>query len=121
MPEPRFESVRRRFAELHEPANFILPNPWDVGSARLLETLGFVALATTSSGFAASLGRMDMATSRSELVDHVASLTSAVALPVNVDAAQELLTAGTSTYLDQAVSGKLRSAAFATKVVKGES
>ena len=86
MPEPRFESVRRRFAQLHESANFILPNPWDVGSARLLETLGFTALATTSSGFAASLGRMDMATSRTELVDHVASLTAAVALPINVDA-----------------------------------
>ncbi len=48
--------LRDRFRALHESGTFLLPNPWDAGSARLLESLGFVALATTSSGLAASLG-----------------------------------------------------------------
>ncbi len=56
---PAVRAARERFAALHEPgvACFVLPNPWDVGSARILESLGFAALATTSSGLAASLGR----------------------------------------------------------------
>jgi 2-methylisocitrate lyase-like PEP mutase family enzyme len=62
-----------------------MPNPWDVGSARLLEAHGFEALATTSAGFAWSLGRLDQRVSRDELVRHVASLTAAVAVPLNVD------------------------------------
>ena len=63
-----------------------MPNPFDVGSARLLEHLGFSALATTSSGFAASLGRNDQHTSRSELVEHVRAMCAAVSLPITVDA-----------------------------------
>jgi len=75
-----------RFRELHERDRlFVLPNPWDVGSARLLESLGFEALATTSSGFAASLGRLDQHVSRDELVAHVAALSAAVGIPLNVD------------------------------------
>lgn len=78
--------VRSRFRELHaEPRLFVMPNPWDVGSARLLESLGFEALATTSSGFAASLGRLDQHVSREELVAHVAAITAVTSVPLNVD------------------------------------
>jgi 2-methylisocitrate lyase-like PEP mutase family enzyme len=62
-----------------------MPNPWDVGSARLLESAGFEALATTSAGFAWSLGRLDQSVSRNELVAHVATLAEATDLPLNVD------------------------------------
>lgn len=79
-------SMRERFRSLHERDTFVIPNPWDVGSARILEHLGFPALATTSSGFAASLGRLDQHTTRDELVEHVASIVAAVAIPLNVDA-----------------------------------
>lgn len=78
--------ARSAFRALHESGTFLLPNPWDVGSAKLLEQLGAVALATTSSGFAASLGRQDQEVTRDELVAHVAALTAAVTVPVNVDA-----------------------------------
>jgi len=80
------DDLRRAFRALHERGTFVLPNPWDVGSARLLESLGAVALATTSSGFAASLGRPDQRVTRDELVAHVAALTAAVRVPVAVDA-----------------------------------
>jgi 2-methylisocitrate lyase-like PEP mutase family enzyme len=62
-----------------------MPNPWDAGSARLLASAGFEALATTSAGFAWSLGKLDQAVTRDELVAHVASLTAATDLPLNVD------------------------------------
>jgi 2-methylisocitrate lyase-like PEP mutase family enzyme len=62
-----------------------MPNPWDAGSARLLEAAGFEALATTSAGFAWSLGKLDGQVSRDELVAHVAELTAATSLPLNVD------------------------------------
>ena len=65
-----------------------MPNPYDLGSGRLLTSLGFEALATTSGGFAASLGRQDMSVSRDELVEHVTSLCTVTDLPVNVDAEQ---------------------------------
>jgi 2-methylisocitrate lyase-like PEP mutase family enzyme len=64
----------------------MMPNPHDGGSARLLTALGFEALATTSSGFAASLGRRDMSVSRAELVEHVHTICSVTVLPVSVDA-----------------------------------
>jgi 2-methylisocitrate lyase-like PEP mutase family enzyme len=77
---------RARFRELHaDDRLFVMPNPWDVGSARLLETSGFEALATTSAGFAWSLGKLDGAVSRAELVEHVAILAAATSLPLNVD------------------------------------
>jgi 2-methylisocitrate lyase-like PEP mutase family enzyme len=78
--------IRDRFRALHDAGTFLLPNPWDVGSARLLAGLGFPALATTSSGLAASLGKRDQQVTRDELVAHVAALTAAVRIPVNVDA-----------------------------------
>lgn len=78
--------LRARFRELHRREQlFVMPNPWDVGSARMLEVCGFEALATTSAGFAWSLGKLDQSVSRDELVHHVASLTAAITLPLNVD------------------------------------
>lgn len=77
-----------RFRELHREGLFLLPNPWDVGSARLLASLGFQALATTSAGFAWALGRLDGNVTRDELVAHVASLAAATDLPLNVDSEQ---------------------------------
>lgn len=75
-----------RFRELHDSGTFVLPNPWDVGSARILAALGFPALATTSAGFAATLGRTDQTITRDELLTHVESIVGAVELPVSVDA-----------------------------------
>ena len=76
----------RRFLELHRPGDpLLLPNPWDAGSARLLESLGFQALATTSSGFAASLGRLDGSVTRGEAVAHAAVIVKATGLPVSAD------------------------------------
>ncbi|NED96028.1 isocitrate lyase/phosphoenolpyruvate mutase family protein [Phytoactinopolyspora alkaliphila] len=72
------------FRTLHSRV-FVMPNAWDVGSARLLESLGFAALATTSSGHAASLGRTDQSVHRDELLRHVDSLAAAVSVPVSAD------------------------------------
>jgi 2-methylisocitrate lyase-like PEP mutase family enzyme len=77
--------VRSRFRELHADGIFVMPNPWDVGSAKLLASLGFQALATTSAGLAWSLGKLDMQVTRDELVPHVAELAAATPLPLNVD------------------------------------
>jgi 2-methylisocitrate lyase-like PEP mutase family enzyme len=74
-----------RFRTLHAEGTFLLPNPFDVGSARLLAALGFQALASTSAGFAATLGRLDMNVSLAELLAHVGQLASATELPLNVD------------------------------------
>jgi 2-methylisocitrate lyase-like PEP mutase family enzyme len=75
----------RVFRELHRSGCFVIPNPWDLGSARLLAGLGFPALATTSSGFAWSLGRRDHAVSLEESLAHIRSIASGVAVPVNAD------------------------------------
>lgn len=77
--------LRGRFAGLHAQGTFLMPNAWDVGSARLLESLGFAAIATTSSGLAASLGRHDQNVTLEELVDHVAAVAWTVGIPVSVD------------------------------------
>jgi 2-methylisocitrate lyase-like PEP mutase family enzyme len=74
-----------RFRALHEGEPFVIPNPWDAGSARVLEQLGFQALATTSSGFAFTLGRSDGEATLDDVVAHVESLTAASQLPVSVD------------------------------------
>jgi len=73
------------FRALHEGEPFVIPNPWDAGSARVFEALGFKALATTSSGFAFTLGRLDGAVTLDELAEHVRALTGASSLPVSVD------------------------------------
>jgi 2-methylisocitrate lyase-like PEP mutase family enzyme len=74
-----------RFRALHEGPPFVIPNPWDAGSARVLAALGFQALATTSSGFAFTLGRSDGGATLDEVVAHVRTLDAATALPVSVD------------------------------------
>src|SRR4029453_2351177 len=73
------------FAALHEAEPFLIPNPWDAGSARMLEALGFRALATTSSGFAFTLGRPDGGATLDDVSAHVAALSAATSLPVSVD------------------------------------
>jgi 2-methylisocitrate lyase-like PEP mutase family enzyme len=74
------------FLSLHQPGKpLVMPNPWDIGSAKLLESLGFEALATTSSGFAATLGRLDHDVTRDEALAHSAALAGAVGVPVSAD------------------------------------
>ena len=77
--------VRRRFRDLHEAGLFVMPNPWDVGSAKILQSLGFPALATTSSGHATAIGRLDQHVGREEMLAHAAAIVGAVDVPVNVD------------------------------------
>ncbi|XYD11969.1 isocitrate lyase/phosphoenolpyruvate mutase family protein (plasmid) [Methylobacterium sp. NMS12] len=84
MPNPA-SGTRARFRALHESGCFALPNPWDVGSARLLQHLGFQAIASTSSGFAWTAGRPDYAVTRDGVLAHLAALAQAVDLPVNAD------------------------------------
>ncbi len=76
---------RRAFQQLHKSGCFVIPNPWDVGSARFLQSLGFKALATTSSGFAWSQGRSDGATSRDMALAHLHQMVAATDLPLNAD------------------------------------
>lgn len=73
------------FRELHRAGCFVIPNPWDVGSAQVLEQLGFPALATTSSGFAWSLARRDNHVSMDETLAHLQSVANSVSIPVNAD------------------------------------
>jgi len=78
--------VTARFWALHDGERpLLLPNPWDPGSAKLLASLGFAALATTSSGFAATLGRQDGAVTREEALAHAASIVAATDRPVSAD------------------------------------
>lgn len=78
---------RRHFVDLHRRDRvFVMPNPWDVGSAKLLAGAGFEALATTSAGLAWSIGKDDQQVSRDELVEHVRAVAAATDLPLNVDA-----------------------------------
>ncbi len=76
---------RAAFRALHQEGCFVLPNPWDVGSARLLQHLGFPALASTSSGYAWTTGRPDYGVTRDDVLAHLSSLCAAVDLPVNAD------------------------------------
>jgi len=76
---------RNTFRKMHEAGCFALPNPWDVGSARALQHLGFKALASTSAGFAWSIGKSDNHVTLEEVLDHLAALCNAVDLPVNAD------------------------------------
>ncbi|SIT46727.1 putative carboxyvinyl-carboxyphosphonate phosphorylmutase [Paraburkholderia piptadeniae] len=76
----------RAFRALHEASDpFVIPNPWDIGSARLLEALGFKALATTSAGYAFSRGLPDNAVGREQMIRHLADLAPATNLPVSAD------------------------------------
>jgi 2-methylisocitrate lyase-like PEP mutase family enzyme len=75
----------RTFRKLHEAGCFVIPNPWDIGTTRYLQHLGFKALATTSAGFAFSRGVPDAAVSRDDMLAHIAELVAASDLPVNAD------------------------------------
>ena len=83
MPAPHDHATA--FRQLHEAGCFVMPNPWDVGSARLLAQLGFPALATTSSGLAWSLGRRDNQVSLEETLAHLRAISRGVSVPVNAD------------------------------------
>src|SRR5688500_13474050 len=82
---PSIADKRRAFHELHQAGCFVIPNPWDVGSARFLQSLGFKALASTSSGFAWSHGRHDGGISRGMALAHLHEIVAATDLPVNAD------------------------------------
>ena len=76
---------RRQFRDLHQAGTFVMPNPHDIGTTKLLTAVGFAALATTSAGFASTLGQLDMTVTLEQLVEHVGRLTAASPLPFNVD------------------------------------
>ena len=82
---PTQQEKAQAFRALHEGEPFLIPNPWDAGSARIFEALGFAALATTSGGFAMTLGRLDGDVTLDDVVGHTRSLASATGLPVSVD------------------------------------
>jgi 2-methylisocitrate lyase-like PEP mutase family enzyme len=82
---PSIADKRRAFHKLHDAGCFVIPNPWDVGSARFLQGLGFKALATTSSGFAWSHGHRDGGMSRDRVLDHLTEMVEATDLPINAD------------------------------------
>ena len=80
------DGVMTAFLDLHQPGHpLLLPNPYDAGSARVLHALGFHALATTSSGFAATLGQLDMTVTREQALSHAAAIIAATPLPVSAD------------------------------------
>ena len=83
--EPTQQRKAADFRALHDGEAFIIPNPWDAGSARVFEALGFKALATTSAGFAFTLGRLDGGATLDEVTDHTRVLDRATSLPVSVD------------------------------------
>jgi len=82
---PSIADKRRSFHQLHEEGCFVIPNPWDVGSARYLQSMGFKALATTSSGFAWSHGHADGGMSRDRVLEHLTSMVEGTDLPINAD------------------------------------
>lgn len=83
--QPSQSQKAQTFRALHEEGVFLIPNPWDAGSAKVLAALGFPALASTSSGFAFTLGRPDGGVTLEEVVEHARALDRATALPVSVD------------------------------------
>jgi 2-methylisocitrate lyase-like PEP mutase family enzyme len=82
---PSIADKRRTFHRLHESGCFVIPNPWDAGSARYLQSLGFKALATTSSGFAWSHGHRDGGMSRDRVLEHLTQMVEATDVPINAD------------------------------------
>jgi 2-methylisocitrate lyase-like PEP mutase family enzyme len=84
---PQAEQERKAvvFQALHRGEPFVIPNPWDAGAARVLEALGFKALATTSSGFAFTLGRLDGGATLDEVIEHMRTVDLATSLPVSID------------------------------------
>ena len=85
MSLPSVADKRRQFHEMHRSGCFVIPNPWDIGSARFLQSLGFKALASTSSGFAWSRGYPDGPVARDQVLAHLSELVAATEVPVNAD------------------------------------
>jgi 2-methylisocitrate lyase-like PEP mutase family enzyme len=85
MSRPSIADKRRLFHEMHRSGCFVIPNPWDIGSARFLQSLGFKALASTSSGFAWSRGYPDGPVARDQVLAHLSELVAATEVPVNAD------------------------------------
>jgi len=85
MTSTRVRPAAAKFRAMHESGCFVLPNPWDIGTAIYLERLGFKALATTSAGFAFSHGKSDGAVARDEMLGHIREIVEATSLPVNAD------------------------------------
>ena len=85
MTSTRDRPAAAKFRAMHESGCFVLPNPWDIGTAIYLERLGFKALATTSAGFAFSHGKSDGAVARDEMLDHIREIAETTSLPVNAD------------------------------------
>src|SRR5262249_10561121 len=85
MTSPKQTSVNARFRAMHESGCFVLPNPWDIGTAIYLEHLGFEALATTSAGYAFSRGKRDGGVPRDEMLAHIREIVESTSLPVNAD------------------------------------
>jgi 2-methylisocitrate lyase-like PEP mutase family enzyme len=83
MPSPT--EKRQAYRRLHESGCFVIPNPWDIGSARYLQHLGFKALASTSAGFASTIGLADNAVGRDDVLEHLRALCAATDVPVNAD------------------------------------
>src|SRR5207249_10256841 len=82
---PTIEEKRRKFRQLHESGCFALPNPWDIGTAKYLEHLGFAAIATTSAGFAFSRGLADGSVNRDDMLAHIRELVEATDIPMSAD------------------------------------
>jgi 2-methylisocitrate lyase-like PEP mutase family enzyme len=101
----------RVFRQLHQSGCFVIPNPWDLGSARLLVQLGFPALATTSSGFAWSMGRQDNGMSLQDTLQHLRAIAHGVNVPVNADfeggfaTAPEAVAANVTAATDTGIAG----------------
>ena len=82
---PTIAEKRATFRQLHAAGCFVIPNPWDIGTTRYLQHLGFRALATTSAGFAFARGVPDAAVTRDDMLAHIAEIVAATDLPVNAD------------------------------------
>ena len=102
MSSPSIAEKRIAFRKLHESGCFLLPNPWDSGSARALAGMGFRALATTSAGYAWSTGKPDGGLSRDEVLGHMRQMVEAVDLPINADFESGFATS--TTELEESVS-----------------
>src|ERR1044072_8461158 len=85
MPRPSVADKRRTFRKLHESGCFVIPNPWDIGSARYLQSLGFKALGSTSFGFAWSVAHADTAAGVDMVLAHLKEIVAATDVPVNAD------------------------------------
>jgi 2-methylisocitrate lyase-like PEP mutase family enzyme len=102
---------RTTFKALHQSGCFVLPNPWNIGSARMLQHLGFPAIATTSTGFAWSIGRPDYAVTMDDVLEHLVSLGEKTDLPINADfesgfaRAPETLAANVDLVIETGIAG----------------